>query len=128
MTNENDSDILILIDICHWHLSLTFSFSFSFIFIYTLIVALFLFLLFKFFFITIITIIILIISINIAGFTNQTKLIHYFFCFMFTNIFKINSVCTFFNVNNSNIFKICWPLYYIITAITSKWAITKVFI
>ena len=112
-----------VIDILIFILILIFIYIFiyidsCFIFIFTFLI----------FFITIITMIILIITINIARFTNYIKLIHYFFCFMFNNIFKTNSVWTFFNVNNSNILKICWPLYYIITGITSKWVITKVFI
>ena len=41
---------------------------------------------------------------------------------------KMNSVCTFFNLNNSNIFKIYRFLNYIIATIAKIWSITKVLI
>ena len=47
---------------------------------------------------------------------------------MLTHIQKINSVYTFFNINNSNIFKTNRFLHYIIATITKIWSITKVFI
>ena len=41
---------------------------------------------------------------------------------------KTNSVYTFFNMNNSNIFKFIRYLSYVIAAITKIWPIAKVFI
>ena len=53
----------------------------------------------------------------------KLELVIKLFCITLTHVQKINSVYTFFNMNNSNIFKIIRFLHYIITTITKIWPI-----